>query len=389
MTKKLVILGSTGSIGVQVLDIVRRYPSHFSIEALVAGRNLDLLVKQAKEFKPKQVMIHDENLYASLKQELDGMIDEVGAGMDAILQVAGQKVDLVVGAITGASGIAPCHAALMTGNHLALANKEAMVCAGELLNKIASQKGVHILPMDSEHNALFQLIEGRDMNEVQSMTLTASGGPFRNFSLNKMKHASKAEALRHPNWSMGDKITIDSATMMNKGLELIEAYHLFHLPPEHLHIVVHPQSIVHGLVEWKDGAQMLSFGAPDMAAPIAHCLNWPQRLDKAVMPVDLAALGKLEFESLDETRFIAPKLAMDALKAGTAACIRLNAANEIAVDAFLNEQITFLQIMELCQTCLEQPNHHDGNLNDDVDAILDYDQQSRQYALKRLQQWVA
>lgn len=373
----LTILGATGSIGTQTLELVADYPDDFQIHALVARNNVDLLIKQARKFTPKHVVIGNDDHYDLLRAALAGSDIELHAGDTAIMEIAAHQVDICVAAITGAAGIGPVYHALQAGNDVALANKEALVCAGHLLINLAASTKAKLLPLDSEHNALFQLLEGRKMADVSRLTLTASGGPFRSLPLAKMRSITKAQALNHPNWVMGQKISIDSATMMNKGLELIEAHHLFQLGNDGLDVLVHPQSIVHGIIEMVDGAQMAAFGETTMRGAIAHCLGFPKRLKGAVAPLDLARIGTLAFEAPDAVKFPALALARHALDCGQAACIALNAANEIAVDAFLKDRIEFHHIYHYCAQQVAAATKGSPPIITDIHDVLALDQEYR------------
>ena len=345
MTRQVTILGSTGSVGQATLDLLRRAPEgQYSVTALTAHSNLDALCAQAREFRPRFVAIGDERLHGALKAALAGTGIETGAGAKALCEAAALDADWTMAAIVGAAGLPPTLEAVRRGKTVAFANKEALVCAGTLFMRTAAEAGTCLLPVDSEHNAIFQALAGQSMDQVRRIILTASGGPFRQSSRDAMARASREDALAHPTWSMGAKISIDSATMMNKGLEIIEACHLFDLPPARVDVLVHPESIVHGLVEYVDSGLLAQMGSPDMRIPIAHALAWPERLATSVERLDLAALGRLTFQAPDEDRFPALSLARQAMEEGQAACILLNAANEIAVEAFLSGQIGFLDI---------------------------------------------
>jgi 1-deoxy-D-xylulose-5-phosphate reductoisomerase len=345
MTRQVTILGSTGSVGQATLDLLRRAPEgQYSVTALTAHSNLDALCAQAREFRPRFVAIGDERLHGALKAALAGTGIETGAGAKALCEAAALDADWTMAAIVGAAGLPPTLEAVRRGKTVAFANKEALVCAGTLFMRTAAEAGTCLLPVDSEHNAIFQALAGQSMDQVRRIILTASGGPFRQSSRDAMARASREDALAHPTWSMGAKISIDSATMMNKGLEIIEACHLFDLPPARVDVLVHPESIVHGLVEYVDSGLLAQMGSPDMRIPIAHALAWPERLATSVERLDLAALGRLTFQAPDEGRFPALSLARQAMEEGQAACILLNAANEIAVEAFLSGQIGFLDI---------------------------------------------
>jgi 1-deoxy-D-xylulose-5-phosphate reductoisomerase len=355
MVKTLAILGATGSIGASTLDLVRQHPSLYRVEVLTAHSNTDLLIALAHEFKPKYVAGGD---YNALK----------AAGLHVLSfdEAASVKVDLCVAAITGIAGLSPVWHAISAGNTIALANKETLVAAGDLVMAHAKANNVTILPVDSEHNALFQALAGSRLEDVSSLILTASGGPFRTWDAARIAHATPKEALKHPNWSMGAKVTIDSASLMNKGLEVIEAYHLFGLTPE---VIVHPQSVVHGLVSYKDGSFIAQMGASDMRIPIASCLAYPSRIVSNVAKLDLVALAKLTFEAPDRVRFPCLKLAEEALKSGNT-CV-LNAANEVAVAKFLRGEITFGAIAEIVENALEEFDF--GGSPTSLDAVFALD----------------
>jgi len=321
--KRLAILGATGSIGRSCAQVIAAAPGRFSVAAA------------------------DPEGYADLKSGLAGFDVEIASGQEAVKEAALRDADLVVSAIVGAAGLEPTFAAIAAGRTVALANKETLVCAGEAVMETAGRAGAMLLPMDSEHNALFQAIGAREPHTIERMTITASGGPFREWSAERIAGASREEALAHPNWVMGPKVTIDSAGLMNKGLELIEAHHLFGLPASRLDVVVHPQSIVHGLIAFADGSLIAGMASPDMRTPIAHCLAYPDRMDSGVRAPDLAALGRLTFERADLARFPALGLAIDALRAGAGAPTALNAANEVVVAAFLARRISFGDIARL------------------------------------------
>jgi 1-deoxy-D-xylulose-5-phosphate reductoisomerase len=342
--RRISILGATGSIGTSTLDVIAERPDRYSVDAVTANANVPKLAAAARKAGAQLAVIADPAGYGELKTLLAGSGIAAAAGPEAVVEAASRPNEMVVAAIVGAAGLAPTYAALRSGAHVALANKECLVSAGSLFVSAARDAGTRILPVDSEHNAIFQILEGRDRASVEQIIVTASGGPFRAWSLEQMARATPAEALRHPNWSMGPKITIDSATLMNKGLELIEAHYLFGQPAERLSVLIHPQSIIHGLVTFADGYTLAALSAPDMRTPIAHCLAWPQSSPGAGRRLDVATLSKLEFEVPDETRFPALALARQALAAGGAATNILSAANEIAVLAFLEGRIGFLEI---------------------------------------------
>ncbi|MET0545529.1 MAG: 1-deoxy-D-xylulose-5-phosphate reductoisomerase [Caulobacterales bacterium] len=350
--RRVTILGSTGSIGRSTVAVLTEAPDfEFAVEALVGGDNVGLLIEQARALRPSVAVIASEKHLDALRTGLAGTGIQAQAGHSAVIDAAARPSDWVMSAITGAAGLKPTLAAVARGAKVALANKECLVCAGSLFMDAARTHGATLLPVDSEHNAIFQVL-GRPQ-DVEKLILTASGGPFRTHSLESMRKASAAEALDHPNWAMGQKISIDSATMMNKGLELIEAAYLFGVPEERIEIVVHPQSIVHSLVSYRDGSVLAQLGAPDMRIPIAHALAWPDRIQTTAPRLDLAAIGNLSFEAPDLTRFPALEVARGAMKMGQGAPTALNAANEVAVRAFLDGQIAFLDIAALVTETLE------------------------------------
>ena len=346
--RQIALLGSTGSIGTQALDVVRDNTDRFEIYALVARQNVALLAQQAREFRPEVVVIADEQHYAPLKEALADLPMKVWAGTDAIADVVQMApVDVVLTAMVGYAGLRPTLAALEAGKAVALANKETLVVAGELVTATARRTGAPILPVDSEHSAIFQCLVGQDASAVEKVILTASGGPFRTTTREALADVTPAEALRHPNWSMGAKVTIDSASMMNKGFEMIEARWLFGLPPDRIEVVVHPQSIVHSMVQFADGAVMAQLGTPDMHLPIAYALAYPHRLRSAAPRLDFAQLSTLTFEAPDRERFRNLDYAYEAARrGGNMPCI-LNAADEVAVAAFLSGKIGFLAMSDL------------------------------------------
>ncbi len=344
MTRTITLLGATGSIGASTLDLVRRDPSAWDVVALTANCQAAELAKLAREFGAKLAVVADETCLADLRAALAGSGIEAAAGAQALVEAASRPADIVVAAIVGCAGLAPTMAAIEQGRVVALANKEALVSAGDVLTAAVRRCGTVLLPVDSEHNAIFQCLAGNDLADVRSITLTASGGPFRDWSADRLTAATPAEAVKHPNWSMGAKISVDSATMFNKGLELIEAYHLFPVGLDKLRIIVHPQSVVHSMVEYRDGSTLAQLGPSDMRVPIASALAWPRRMDTPMPPLDLAAIGELTFRAPDEQRFPATRLAREAAEAGGAAPAVLNAANEVAVAAFLAGQIGFTRI---------------------------------------------
>ncbi|MCI0431487.1 MAG: 1-deoxy-D-xylulose-5-phosphate reductoisomerase [Rhodospirillales bacterium] len=352
--RRVTILGSTGSVGCSTVDLLLRNPDRFEVEALTAHRNVALLALQARQLRPRLAVIADPLLGPLLKDQLAGTGIETASGPAAVAEAAARPADWVMGAMVGAAGLAPTLAAIRRGAVVALANKECLVCAGALVMAEARRAGARVLPVDSEHSAVFQVLEEERPEAVERIILTASGGPFRSLSLEQMRQVTPAEALAHPNWEMGAKVSIDSATMMNKGLELIEAHHLFGLPAERIEVVVHPQSVVHSLVAYVDGSVLAQLGAPDMRTPIAYALAWPERLQWPAPRLDLARIGSLTFEAPDVERFPALALAREVLAAGGAAPTILNAANEVAVAAFLAGRIGFLDITRVVAAALEE-----------------------------------
>ena len=348
-------MGSTGSIGTQTLDIVRANPERLQVEVITAQNNADLLIKQAIEFEPNAVVIADESKYKHVKDALDKHDIKVYAGADALCQVVQMDtIDIVLAAIVGFAGLKSTIAAIEAGKPIALANKETLVVAGALVTDLAKQKGVNIYPVDSEHSAIFQCLAGEFHNKIEKIILTASGGPFRGKDKKFLAGVTKESALKHPNWSMGAKITIDSATMMNKGLEIIEAGWLFSLKPEQIEVIIHPQSIVHSLVQFEDGSIKAQMGLPDMRLPIQYALFYPQRSKSAFPRFDFAAYPNLSFEKADAEAFPSINLACEAMKKGGNMPCVLNAANEVAVGAFLRDEISFLDIPAVVEKCMQK-----------------------------------
>jgi 1-deoxy-D-xylulose-5-phosphate reductoisomerase len=351
--RRVTILGATGSVGTSTVDLLRRNRADFRVEALTASSNAAALAALAREFNARLAVVADESCFHDLKEHLHGTRIEAAAGPAGLREAGARPADWIMGAISGASGLEPTLAAVEQGRTVALANKECLVCAGTLFMRRAAAVGATILPVDSEHNAIFQALTAGPRTDVTRIIVTASGGPFRTWTREAIRKATPAEALRHPNWSMGRKITIDSATMMNKGLEIIEAKHLFDLQPDEIDVLVHPQSVIHGLVEYRDGSMIAALASPDMRVPIAHCLAWPGRIDGPAQRLDLVKVGALGFEAPDLDRFPAVGLARRALEAGNGAPTVLNAANEIAVAEFLAERFPFGGIAALVQATLE------------------------------------
>ena len=351
--RTLTVLGATGSIGASTLDLLRRNRDEWRVIALTANGNVDALASLAREFAIEIAVVADERKLPALREALAGTGIETAGGAQALVEAAQRGADMTIAAIVGCAGLAPTMAAIEQGGLIGLANKEALVSAGEVMTAAVSRHGATLLPVDSEHNAIFQCLQGNRASHVRSITLTASGGPFRDWPHERLALATPAQAVKHPNWDMGAKISVDSATMFNKGLELIEAYHLFPVTLDKLRIVVHPQSVVHSMVEYRDGSTLAQLGPSDMRVPIASVLAWPERMDSPCAPLDLAAIGELTFRAPDETRFPATRLAREAAEAGGAIPAVLNAANEIAVDAFLRGQIGFTRIAAQVEHVLE------------------------------------
>ncbi len=351
--RRVVILGATGSIGQSTADVIAGAPGWFEVEAVVGGRDVAALAKIARTLKAKLAVVADPDAYDALRAELAGSGIEAGAGRSAAIEAALRPADIVVGAIAGAAGVEPTYAAVRAGRTVALANKECLVCAGPAFMRAAVAAGATILPMDSEHNAIFQALGGADPQTVERMILTASGGPFRTWTREAIDAATPAQALAHPNWSMGPKITIDSASLMNKGLELIEAHYIFGIEAGRLDVLVHPQSIVHGLVTFADGAVTAGLAQPDMRVPIAHCLGFPDRVGTRARRLDLAEIGTLTFERPDFDRFPALRVALNALGHGNGLPTVLNAANEVAVAAFLAGECGFRDIARCAEAVCE------------------------------------
>ena len=350
--RTVTVLGATGSIGDSTMDLLRGAPGRYRVEALTANSNVDALAKLAREFNARFAAVADPARLGALKEALAGSGIECGAGESAIIEAASRPADWLMAAVSGAAGLKPALAAVDRGTTIALANKECLVCAGDFFMERAAKAGARILPADSEHNALFQALSSGNRDELTRVIITASRGPFRTWAPADIEKATLAQALKHPNWSMGQKITIDSASMMNKGLEVIEAACLFALSPDEIDVLVHPQSIVHGMVEFSDRSVVAQLGSPDMRTPIAHCLGSPERIQGPAAKLDLAKIGQLTFEAPDFERFPGLRLAYDALRTGNGATTVFNAANEIAVAAFIGEKIRFGAIARLVEATL-------------------------------------
>lgn len=372
----LTLLGSTGSIGTSTLDVVRTHADAFDIFALVAGSNVDLLIEQVREFKPTYAVLHDESHFGQLEQACRGLKTEALAGAAAIEDIASAaEVDVVVSAIVGAAGLRPTLNAITVGKRVAIANKEPLVMAGGYMLQAARRSGATILPIDSEHSAIFQALVGSRPEEIATIRLTASGGPFRGRTRADLAGVSVDEALNHPTWSMGPKITIDSASLMNKALEVVEAHWLFDVPAEKIAVTIHPQSVIHSLVEYVDGSVMAQLGLPDMKVPIQYALSWPQRWPGSTGVPNLAALGTLSFEDVDHQTFPSIELAWEVCRRGGVAGAVLNAANEVAVARFLKREISFLDIFSVVESVLEAVAP--GATTSDLDVILEADREAR------------
>lgn len=377
MTRSLSIFGATGSVGLSTLDLVRQHRDKYRIVALTANGNAADLAKLAREFDAEIAVVADETAYAALVEALAGSSTKAAAGPAALVEAAQMGADWTMAAIVGCAGLPPTMAAIEAGKTVALANKEALVSAGDLMMAAVERSGATLLPVDSEHNAIFQCLAGGHIDQVRKITLTASGGPFRTFSLDQMRAVTPAQAVAHPNWDMGAKISVDSATMMNKGLELIEAHHLFPVGLDRLDIVVHPQSVIHSMVEYVDRSTLAQLGSPDMRIPIASALAWPARIETNSEPLDLARISKLEFEVPDLVRFPALQLARTSAEQGGAAPAILNAANEVAVAAFLNGQIGFLDIANVVSSTLDG---YSPNAPHSLEHLFSIDAAARSYA---------
>jgi 1-deoxy-D-xylulose-5-phosphate reductoisomerase len=354
MRRKIAILGATGSVGASTLDLVERAPDRFDIVALTAGTDVDGLARAARRTGARLAVIADERRYDELASRLAGTDCRAAAGPDALNEAAAGEAEWVMAAIVGCAGLVPVMAAIEAGRTIALANKEALVSAGPLMMAAARRCGATLLPVDSEHNAIFQCLAGSRAQDVSKLILTASGGPFRTASEDQIRDATPAQAVAHPNWSMGAKISVDSATLMNKGLELIEAHFLFGLPSDRIDILIHAQSVIHSMVEFIDGSLLAQLGSPDMRVPIAYALAWPERMASHAEKLDLAAIGKLTFEEPDLERFPALRVARHALEQGDAAPTVLNAANEVAVRCFLEQRIGFMDIAAFVERALDE-----------------------------------
>ena len=380
--RSLTVLGATGSVGASTLDLVRRERDKWRIVALTANCQAAELAALAREFSAEIAVVADESCLPELRAALAGSGIEAAGGAGALVEAASRPADLTLAAIVGCAGLAPTMAAIKQGKTVALANKEALVSAGEVMLAAVATYGTTLLPVDSEHNAIFQCLAGNDLAQVRSITLTASGGPFRDWSADQLAAATPAQAVKHPNWAMGAKISVDSATMFNKGLELIEAHYLFPVGLDKLRIIVHPQSVVHSMVEYRDGSTLAQLGPSDMRVPIASCLAWPGRMDTPCASLDLAKLGELTFRATDEALFPATALCRAAAEAGGAAPAVLNAANEIAVAAFLSGQIAFTRIAVMVA---EVMSRYSPSVCASLDDVIAIDHAARVHARELLE----
>ncbi len=372
--RNLALLGSTGSIGVQTLNIVERFSDRFQVVALGAGRNIEVLKKQIIRFRPRMVSVVTEELAHTLSRQLTDP-PEIVHGVEGLIQVATlQEIDMVISAVVGAVGLVPTLSAIKAGKRVALANKESLVTGGKILMGEARRRGVEILPIDSEHSAIFQCMVGHQKKDVHRIILTASGGPFLNYPIDRLRNAPPGEALKHPRWEMGKKVTIDSATLMNKGLEIIEAHWLFGMPIERIDVQIHPQSVIHSMVEYADGSVVAQLGITDMRIPISYALSYPERLKLGLPPLDLCEIGKLTFFPPDPARFPALKLATRAITIGESMPAVLNAANEIAVHAYLKGDLRFIEIPKVVEATMKA---HKIQLVQSIDDVLKADQWAR------------
>lgn len=377
--RKIAILGATGSIGTQALEVIRNHKDLFEVTAMTAGKNIKLFTEQVKEFKPRIIAVSEAEDAKMLQSTFPDI--EVLWGLDGLVTVAVEaEGKLLLNALVGMMGMLPTYYAIQSGKDIALANKETLVAGGDVIMKIADQYNAKILPVDSEHSAIFQCLQGNEKKEVESIKLTASGGPFRGYDLEKLKNVSVEDALRHPNWSMGSKITIDSATLMNKGLEVIEAKWLFDLPPEKIEVLVHPQSIIHSMVAYIDGSVIAQMGIPDMKGPIQYAFSYPNRIHNNFQRLDLGKIGSLTFEEPDKKVFKTLQLAYDAIKKGGSYPVVLNAANEILVYLFLEKKISFLDIQN---NIIRTMNAHVPKYNISIEEIIEIDKEIRKRVLEK------
>jgi len=377
--KRLSVLGSTGSVGTQTMEVIRSNRDIYSLEAVAANSSIDVLEQQVREFRPKMAVVFDESKYAELKSRVGGLT-EVAAGIEGLIAAATiAEADTVVSSIVGIAGLIPTYHAVINNKNIALANKETLVAGGRLIMSKAKEHNISILPVDSEHSAIFQSIGSNKKSQISKLILTASGGPFRTKTKEELQHVSLADALNHPNWKMGKKITVDSATLMNKGLEVIEARWLFDVPVEEIEVCVHPQSIIHSMVEFIDGSVIAQLGMPDMKLPIQYALTYPDRMAMSGEKLDLTKIGTLTFEKPDMEKFPCLRMAYDALKLGDSACIAVNGANEVAVDLFLNGKIGFTDIHRLIAAVLEK---HVLINSPTLEEIIEIDKHARKMTIE-------
>jgi len=375
--RRLTILGSTGSVGCNTIDLIERNPQRYEIVALTANRNAVALAEQARRLRPALAVVADPDAYGTLKDALAGTGIEVAAGPQAVVEAASRPTDWMMAAIVGSAGLESTLAGVRQGAVIGLANKETLVCAGDIFMAEIESRGASLVPVDSEHSAIYQVLDQRQADRVERIILTASGGPFRTFSRDQMASVTPEQAVAHPNWDMGAKISVDSATMMNKGLEVIEAQHLFPVNGAGIEVVVHPQSVIHSMVEYVDGSVLAQLGTPDMRTPIAYALGWPERIEAPSARLDFQTLGALTFEAPDPVRFPALRLAREALDAGGASPAYLNAGNEVAVGGFLEGKIPFLAISEIVESCLEAAP---GAALESIEEVRDADTEARRVA---------
>lgn len=379
MRRNIIILGSTGSIGESAIRLIELHPDKFHVTAIAAYNNVEKLAAQALRLRCKRAVIGNEALYNDLKALLSGTDIEVAAGMEAVVEAAQMPADIVIAAIVGAAGLLPTLAAIKCGTTVALANKECLVCAGDIVMQAVKDHNATLLPVDSEHSAIFQTIDAGKPDTIEKIIITASGGPFREYSYEQMQKVTIEEALRHPVWNMGAKISIDSATMMNKGLEIIEAWHLFPVTTSQIEVLIHPESIIHSMVSYIDGSVLAQLGTPDMITPIAYALAWPERITSGAAKLDLASIGKLTFFAPDTGRFPALRICREALNAGGSSPAVLNAANEIAVARFLKKEVAFTDIIRIIETTLAQIP---SKALHSIDDVIEVDNQAREMAAK-------
>ena len=370
--KKVSIFGATGSIGQSTIKVIQAQPEQYDVQVLTAHSNVEQLAKDARDLKAKYAVISDEACHDDLRQALSDTDIKVMAGRDALIEAASIPADWIMAAIVGVAGLEPLMPAIAQGTSVAIANKEPLVSAGPIILEAARQSGATLLPTDSEHNAIFQVFDASQKQSIERIILTASGGPFRTMPIDQMSDITVEQALAHPTWSMGDKISIDSATMMNKALEVIEAQRLFDMPKDQIEVLVHPQSVVHSMVEYSDGSILTQMGASDMCTPIANALGWPERISSPGEKLDLNKLSRLDFEAVDHDKFPFVRMAYDCLDEGLGSCLAMNAANEIAVQAFLDRKIAFLDIYSVVKDVVEQSAQGDISLNT-VEEVTEYD----------------